>query len=37
MAAIVAALADDGRVVPVEYRGDDPRVGIKPLHTLTLR
>ena len=37
MEAIVAALADDGRVVLVEYRGEDPNVGIKPLHTMTLR
>ena len=26
-----------GRVVLVEYRGEDPNVGIKPLHTMTLR
>lgn len=37
MEAIVTALADDGRVVLVEYRGEDPNVGIKPLHTMTLR
>lgn len=36
MEAVVAALADDGRVVLVEYRGEDPNVGIKPLHTMTL-
>jgi ubiquinone/menaquinone biosynthesis C-methylase UbiE len=37
MEAVVAALADDGRVVLVEYRGEDPDLGIKPLHTMTLR
>jgi threonine dehydrogenase-like Zn-dependent dehydrogenase len=37
MEAIVAALADGGRVVLVEYRGEDPDIGIKPLHTMTLR
>jgi SAM-dependent methyltransferase len=37
MEAIVTALADDGRVVLVEYRGEDPTIGIKPLHTMTLR
>lgn len=36
MEAVVAALADGGRVVLVEYRGEDPNVGIKPLHTMTL-
>lgn len=36
MEAVVAALTDDGRVVLVEYRGEDPNVGIKPLHTMTL-
>lgn len=36
MEGVVAALADGGRVVLVEYRGEDPDVGIKPLHTMTL-
>ena len=36
MAGVVAALAPGGRVVLVEYRGEDPRVPIKPLHKMTL-
>lgn len=35
MAGIVRALRPGGRVVLVEYRGDDPSVPIKPLHTMT--
>jgi SAM-dependent methyltransferase len=37
MESVVAALADGGRVVLVEYRGEDPNVGIKPLHTMTVQ
>ncbi len=36
MEGVVAALAPGGRVVLVEYRGEDPRVPIKPLHKMTL-
>lgn len=36
MQAVVDALSDRGRVVLVEYRGEDPSIGIKPLHTMTL-
>jgi ubiquinone/menaquinone biosynthesis C-methylase UbiE len=35
LASIVRALKPDGRVVFVEFRGDDPRVPIKRLHTMT--
>jgi len=35
LAAIVRALKPGGRVVFVEFRGDDPRVPIKRLHTMT--
>ncbi len=35
LAEIVRALKPDGRVVFVEFRGDDPRVPIKRLHTMT--
>ncbi|WP_233744035.1 class I SAM-dependent methyltransferase [Leptodesmis sichuanensis] len=35
MQAIVQALKSDGRVVLVEYRGEDPWVFIKPLHKMT--
>jgi ubiquinone/menaquinone biosynthesis C-methylase UbiE len=35
MEAIVAALRPGGRVFLVEYRGEDPRVPIKPLHKMT--
>ena len=37
MEAVVAALAPGGRVMLVEYRSEDPDVGIKPLHTMTLK
>ena len=35
MTAIVEALKPGGRVVLVEYRGEDPTVPIKPLHKMT--
>jgi predicted methyltransferase len=35
LAAIVRALKPGGRLVFVEYRGGDPTVPIKPLHTMT--
>lgn len=35
LAEIVRALKPGGRVVFVEFRGDDPRVPIKRLHTMT--
>ena len=35
MEGIVAALKPGGRVVLVEYRGEDPDVPIKPLHKMT--
>ena len=35
MQGIVAALRPGGRVYLVEYRGEDPRVPIKPLHKMT--
>ncbi len=35
LGAIARALKPGGRVVFVEYRGDDPAVPIKPLHTMT--
>jgi SAM-dependent methyltransferase len=35
LAAIVKALKPGGRLVFVEYRGDDPAVPIKALHTMT--
>lgn len=37
MEAIARSLKPDGRVVLVEYRGEDPRVFIKPLHKMTQR
>jgi hypothetical protein len=36
MQSIVAALRPRGRVVLVEYRGEDPAVPIKPLHKMTV-
>ncbi len=36
MLGVVQSLAPNGRVVLVEYRGEDPNIGIKPLHTMTL-
>jgi precorrin-6B methylase 2 len=35
MEAIVASLAPDGRVVLVEYCGEQPDNGVKPLHQMT--
>lgn len=35
MTAIVKGLKPGGRVVQVEYRGEDPAVPIKPLHKMT--
>lgn len=35
MREMVASLRPGGRVVFVEYRGEDPRVPIKPLHKMT--
>jgi ubiquinone/menaquinone biosynthesis C-methylase UbiE len=35
MRAIVRALRPSGRVFLVEYRGEDPRIPIKPLHKMT--
>jgi len=35
LAAIVGALKPGGRVAFVEFRGNDPKVPIKPLHTMT--
>ena len=35
LVAIVRALKSGGRLVFVEYRGNDPTVPIKPLHTMT--
>lgn len=34
-AAMAAALKPGGRLVLIEYRGEDPRVPIKPLHKMT--
>jgi SAM-dependent methyltransferase len=34
--SIMAALKPHGRLVFVEYRGEDPRVPIKPLHKMTV-
>ncbi|MGH8020057.1 MAG: class I SAM-dependent methyltransferase [Opitutaceae bacterium] len=34
--AMVKSLAPDGRLVLVEYRGEDPSVPIKPLHKMTV-
>jgi SAM-dependent methyltransferase len=36
MARVEAALSERGRVVLVEYRGEDPEVPIKPLHKMTV-
>ena len=36
MQAIAASLSDRGRVVLVEYRGEDPEVPIKALHKMTV-
>ncbi len=37
MESIVRGLAPDGRVVFLEYRGEDPKVPIKPLHKMTIQ
>ena len=37
MLSIVAALKPGGRVILLEYRGEDPTVAIKPLHKMTQR
>ncbi|NLT69355.1 MAG: class I SAM-dependent methyltransferase [Verrucomicrobiaceae bacterium] len=37
MESIVKGLAPGGRVVFVEYRGEDPTVPIKPLHKMTVK
>jgi SAM-dependent methyltransferase len=37
MESIVKGLAPGGRVVFVEYRGEDPAVPIKPLHKMTIK
>jgi hypothetical protein len=36
MERVVGSLSDRGRVILVEYRGEDPRVPIKPLHKMTV-
>ena len=36
MHSLVAALRRGGRLVLVEYRGEDPQIPIKPLHTMTV-
>ena len=35
MLAIVRSLKPDGRVIDLEYRGEDPEVAIKPHHKMT--
>lgn len=35
MQALVAALRPGGKLYLVEYRGEDPRVAVKPLHKMT--
>lgn len=37
MESIVKGLSPGGRVVFLEYRGEDPRVPIKPLHKMTVK
>lgn len=37
MQSIVKGLAPGGRVVFLEYRGEDPKVPIKPLHKMTVK
>jgi ubiquinone/menaquinone biosynthesis C-methylase UbiE len=34
--SIMSALKSGGRLVFVEYRGEDPKVAIKPLHKMTV-
>jgi len=35
MSGIARSLRPGGRVFPIEYRGEDPRITIKPLHKMT--
>lgn len=37
LAAVRKSLKKDGRLVLVEYRGEDPTIAIKPLHRILLR
>lgn len=37
MTSIVKGLKPGGRVIQIEYRGEDPKVAIKPLHKMTVR
>jgi ubiquinone/menaquinone biosynthesis C-methylase UbiE len=37
LAAIRKALKSDGKLLLIEYRGEDPQIMIKPLHKMTLR
>jgi hypothetical protein len=37
MRGIVQSLRPGGRVYLIEYRGEDPRIPIKPLHKMTQR
>jgi hypothetical protein len=36
MLSLVKALKPGGRVVQIEYRGEDPKVPIKPVHKMTV-
>ena len=36
MESIIRSLKADGRVILVEYRGEDPRVPIKRVHKMTI-
>lgn len=36
MQSIVRALKPGGRIIQIEYRGEDPAVSIKPLHKMTV-
>jgi beta-lactam-binding protein with PASTA domain len=37
LAAIRKSLKPDGKLLLIEYRGEDPEVAIKPLHKMTVR
>ncbi len=37
MESIVKGLKPGGRVILIEYRGEDPKVAIKPLHKMTVK
>ncbi len=37
LAAIKESLKPDGKILLIEYRGEDPAVAIKPLHKMTVR